>query len=106
MDRDWRDALRVGDVIAEGSGLPRVVRAATYNRDGFLRSVSLTIRRCSWTGRCYTVLNRNDLKWRRFVLVGGPVALDSTMDRMIVDEMRHPTRELILLRCCDVKEVL
>lgn len=85
MVRDWRDDIKVGDVIKEGNGVLRVVRRASYHseNDGFLWGITLAIRSCSWTGRCYTVLTRSDLASRGFSPTGATWPLDSDFDRMI-----------------------
>jgi hypothetical protein len=47
----WMNTLQVGDVISNG-GRWRVVREVARYGNGDLRSVTLVIRSCSWTGRC------------------------------------------------------
>jgi hypothetical protein len=59
---DWRDSLREGDVIRTRAGTERIVREASYRRNGHLSAVVMTIAHCSWTSRCYTTVNRVDLK--------------------------------------------
>ena len=59
--QDWRDTIRIGDVLKVGSGF-RVVRDATYKANGYLVTISLTILRRSWTDLPYTVYGRVDLK--------------------------------------------
>lgn len=63
MIRDWRDNIRVGDVLLIGRK-HRIVRAVSYSRHGCLKAVSLVILRRSWTNRPYTTIGRADLKTR------------------------------------------
>ena len=65
-ERDWRDTLRVGDVLITTSGDLRVVRRVSHDTWGFTRCIDLVIRRCSWTRKPYTTISRNDLKQRGF----------------------------------------
>lgn len=58
----WMLTLKVGEVIARPNGAWRIVRDLSRYANGELRSVCLVIRRCSWTRRCYTYLNANDLR--------------------------------------------
>lgn len=74
---DWRDRIKVGDVLYEGGDprRPRMVREVSYfskKRSGewILGSVSFTILHRSWTGRCCTTINRYDLKQRKFAPAG------------------------------------
>ena len=64
--KDWRDELKVNDILITKSGDLRVVREAVYYNDGILRSVTFAIRRCSWTGRSTTSYCRSDLKTLKF----------------------------------------
>jgi hypothetical protein len=59
---DWRDDIQVGDILFTRRGHPRVVRAVSRRKSGHLHCITLAIKRCSWTGRCYTVMNRHDIK--------------------------------------------
>ena len=44
---DWRDTLKMYDVLITKNGDLRVVREATYSIDGFLSSVQLVARKCN-----------------------------------------------------------
>lgn len=100
---DWRDEIQVGDVLYSKSGTPRVVRSVSKRR-GFLGCVKFTIRKCSWTGRCYTVVSRSDLKWRGFTPSGvrktEMTLMDKRINRAIID---YNYRKL---DCCDVRAIL
>ena len=104
-ERDWRDALRAGDVILEGGDKlkPRTVRRAVYWGDGTLHAVDLVIFHCSWTHRCLTTINRNDLKQRRFTKAGRRVELNDELSRRIREETFYPSQPA--LSCCDVEGI-
>lgn len=80
-DPDWFAFLQPGDVL-EFRGSYRIVRHVT-RWHGRLHSVTFAIKRPSWTGRCYTVCDRNDLKTSGARYVGARVKLDTEMDRKI-----------------------
>lgn len=100
----WMRRVQVGSVIAERGGAWRIVRHVARDRSGRLRAVWLVIRRCSWTRRCYTVVNANDLIQRRFRLIPtSPVQLKT---RGIDAKIRHALHESAThrsLTCCDVE---
>jgi hypothetical protein len=58
---DWFATLRTGHLIRKGDGPIRIVRKVSRGARGDLRSVTLAIRRRSWTNRAYTILTANDL---------------------------------------------
>jgi hypothetical protein len=101
--------LRVGDVIASPGGSWRVVRVVHRSPNGNLWGVTLTIKHCSWTGRCYTVLCANDLRQRGFYRV--PVKrrrLRSAFDQKIrqaIERNEHPKHGRYSVTCCDVEGV-
>lgn len=47
--RDWRDDIRVGDVLRGRGGALRVVRDVTRGTGDYLFTVTFAIMRCSWT---------------------------------------------------------
>lgn len=105
MRRDWRDRLQVGDVIAnaDGHGAPRIVRRAHYHKNGLLYAVTLVIRHCSWTGRCYTLLTRSDLRTFGYKRTRPRVVLKVTgIDARIAHAIAEPAWEKSLT-CCDVE---
>lgn len=103
----WMRDLVIGSVLAEGSGTWRVVRHLTRYSNGDLRSVDFTIRHCSWTGRCYTVVGYNDLIQRGFRMVRvKPRRLTSAMDRRIHEAIHeHAAKRPYAATCCDVEGV-
>ena len=103
---DWMMRVQVGDVIRRGDGPFRIVREVTRYGNGELRSVTLAIRRCSWTHRCYTVLSYTDLIHRGFTKVPvKPRKLTSLADRAVTAAIHQPAWEPRLLTCCDVEGV-
>ncbi len=101
----WMFTLQVGDVITNG-GRYRIVRDLMRRRDGRLHCVALAIKRCSWTHRCYTILNATELRifgYRR--VPAKRRALKKKGDRLILAAMRQPSWEPKILGCCDVEGV-
>lgn len=102
---DWMSRVRVGDIIRTGRvrRTERVIRAATFNRNGSLSSVCCTILHCSWTHSCYTVLTRHNLKYRHARPTGRRLRLRTPLDARIRANimMRHKRS----LDCCDVHGV-
>jgi hypothetical protein len=99
----WIQHIRKGDVLASGSTL-RVVRSVHHTERHTY--VFFTIKRCSWTRRCYTVLTQHDLKDRGFRATGKRVRLRSKMDREIEAEINeHRQSSDVVLRCCDVEGI-
>ncbi len=102
----WMLRLKVGHVIARPNGSSRVVREVSRYRNGDLRSVTLAIKRCSWTHRCYTILNANDMKQLGYRRV--PVKarrLNKRIDRKILAAIHQPAWTPFILKCCDVEDV-
>lgn len=101
------DSLETGDLI-QLNGRLRVVREVTRfekNPDR-LRSITMSIQRCSWTRKPYTVRGRADLYYGNLAIVSkgfgcehGP--LDVLLQQQI--ESRDAPK---LLDCCDVVGVL
>lgn len=100
MTDDEIDRLQVGDVIKSPSGAFRVVRLVDRPTERRI-FVGLTIRKCSWTRRCYTLLCRYDL--RAYTKLPFRVKLDSELDSMVLRELDSSTAPLI--DCCDIKGV-
>jgi hypothetical protein len=94
--------VRVGDVLESDTGLMRVVRKVSRYKDGDLRSVSFTVKRCSWTQRCYTLLDYTSLRLNGYKPVAR-VRMGSTLDWKIFKEIG--SRRAPELSCCAVKEV-
>ena len=97
-------SVRVGDVLRAGTGTLRVVRHVSFYKDGDLRSVTFSIRHCSWTHRPTTTMNYTDLRIMGYEPTGVRVALRSKMDRELsADIADHNRRKL---HCCDVRGVM
>lgn len=110
-ERDWTNKLEVGDVLRTPTGDLRVVRLASHHiitsggrRPHWRSSVCLTIKHCSWTTRCYTVLNSADLKTRGFRPTGKRVRLQSRLDAEIRRNFGVDKKD-ITLHCCDVEGI-
>jgi hypothetical protein len=85
---DWIWDVKVGDVLLVGRRrTPRVVRSfnPSPRRTAGKTCICFTITRCSWTGRCYTTYNLNDLLYMG--LERPPVRIRSKMatelDRLV-----------------------
>lgn len=103
----WMSHLQIGDVLRAGRRSLRVVRHLSRYKSGpkkgLLRSVTLTIKHCSWTGRCTTTLTYTDLWQRGFRPTGARRRLRSKLDRLIADDAGNKhTRHL---DCCDVRGI-
>lgn len=99
----WMLTLKVGHVIARPNGAYRIVRSVCRYGNGDLRSVTLVIKRCSWTHRCYTILNASDLRqlgYRRIRV--RPRTLRSDIDRKVAQAIQQPCWEPYVMECCDV----
>ena len=98
--------LKVGDVIARPHGAWRIVREVSRYKNGDLRAVSLLIRRCSWTHRCYTVYGYNDLRMMGFRKISSAhVKLNTPFDRLAHAAIHQNASEEYLLTCCDVEGI-
>jgi hypothetical protein len=116
-DPDWFDHLRVGDVLRDPWGNFRVVRkvsrwtrrprsqGGTLHGVGPLRGVTLTIRRRSWTNRCYTVYSANDLKVGRWSYVGARIKLTRDIDGCIEQAIHQPAGRPFILYAKHVRGV-
>lgn len=100
----WMLTLKVGHVIAKKNGPYRIVRRIARYGNGDLRSVTCVIRRCSWTHRCYTILNYTDLRifgYRRIRVKRR--TLGSEFDRKVASAIHQRCHEPYVLTCCDVE---
>lgn len=95
----WYRKIRIGDVLRSGGGSLRVVRDVKHFADG-KTFVHLVIKHCSWTGRCYTVLQGTDLNYMGYRRTGKRVRLRSKLDAKIAEACRSVP---ITLTCCDVE---
>lgn len=104
---DWIKSIKVGDILVEKK-TPRIVRAVSHQPEDpsiCKTYVWFTIRRCSWTTRCYTVLTGNDLRQRNFRLAGKRVQLNKPIDAAIAMEFGEMKPAKIKLHCCDVEGI-
>jgi hypothetical protein len=102
MQLPWMADVRVGDVLEDANGTQRVVREVKRYKDGELRSVCFAIRRCSWTGRCYTILGYTDLRYRGYRKVGR-TRMGSAIDWKIYKEIGNVNKPRV--SCCEVRGV-
>lgn len=103
----WMISLKPGHVIQRPGSRFRVVREVSRYRNGELRSVTLAIRHCSWTGRCYTILNASDLRILGYRRVPAKRrTLRQSMDRKFAKAVsqRCDVRPFVLT-CCDVESL-
>lgn len=103
-DRGWITRLKVGDVVRSGSGMLRVVRAVCHSKSAYATrsSVTFSIKACSWTHRCYTVLTCSDLLTLGYRPTRAKVSLRKKIDRAIQADFGVPRPRL---SCCDVRDV-
>lgn len=101
------DSLEVGDLV-EINGRRRIVREVAHARSRDRAQVShitLSIQRCSWTRRPYTVRNRCDLYLCQMRMVRkGYGAERGPLEGLLQKDIEN--HNLRLLECCDVVGVL
>ena|SRR5690348_1976563 len=107
MQPEWMARVCVGSVFKTPSGDLRLVRRVS-RWSGKLGSVTFAIRRCSWTGRAYTVVSASDLLTRGFKLMPVRVkSLNGPLDtrlRLAIDGNEVPSTGYSI-RCCDVRGI-
>ncbi len=102
----WIKRIQKGDILEARSGTLRIVRSVRHNGPSLPKtSVTFTIRHCSWTGRCYTVVNGNDLRQMRFRPVSARMPLRTKLDKLIEAEFGRPPGDGRMLDCCDVRGI-
>lgn len=100
---DWRDTIEIGSVLKTRGGKYRIVRDLRRQKNGRLLSICCVIMHCSWTKRCYTTMNRHDIKWQRLTLVPHVKAkMNGPLDEKINRDCRTRERNLT---CCDVEGI-
>jgi hypothetical protein len=107
INDQWLDALKIGDIVYEG-GNParaRVVREVTMGKKGLLRCVTFSIRRRSWTGRCFTIVTRTDLKTRCFTPARARVKSFTLLDKMIAHDILYWDKSKQRVRPADVRGI-
>lgn len=103
IDGAWIKQIKAGDVLKSRSGALRVVRRVSHRGQSLPKtSVYFTIKRCSWTHRCYTVYNGNDLRIMGFQPVKARATLRKKIDRAIAIEFDRRDAKGAIMRCCDV----
>lgn len=105
LRKDWRDRIRICDVLRTRRNDFRVVRNCLFSENGYLISVEFAIKHCSWTHQCYTVYNRTDLKIIGYRPTGLQHPLDHPIDKKIFASMMNTSPDFARLDCCDVKGV-
>lgn len=101
---DWRDTLKVGDVLITPSRDLRVVRGVSF-KGKYVRSITLAIRHCSWTGRAHTTIGRSDLQWRGFNKAGVRARLDGPLDEKFRQDIQYDNRFTPCLTCHDARVI-
>lgn len=119
---DWISRIRKGDILCFPGRVLRVVRDVNHKHfpDGHVRSsVTLSIRRCSWTHRPYTVYFTNDLRSLGVRPTRAKVSLRKKIDKAIEHELhgrivkdRDGTEhcypllgDACQIDCCDVRGI-
>ena len=100
----WMLTVKAGDVLVDRNGTARVVRKATFHKDGRLSHLTFAIKRCSWTGRAYTTMNKTDIKDRGFHPVGLSIPLTKREDKALQKAIQFwdvPTK----MDCCKGKDM-
>ena len=101
----WIKQVKVGDVLKSRSGLLRVVRYVNHHAGGCRTWVSFTINHCSWTGRCYTMYEGNDLIQFGYRPVRVRMKLRKKIDKAILREIVDVRGGKPTLTCCDVEGI-
>ena len=98
--RPWFDTVKRGDVLIDKFGNERIVRAVHKYKSNIC--LTFAIRHCSWTGRCYTVLNKADLIYRGFRYSGVTLPLKDPIDKAIDHDITYEHRFRQKTPCCKV----
>lgn len=112
----WMAKLKEGDVIQAASGLQRVVRQVNmwpkHKHANRLHSVTVVIKHCSWTGKCFTCLDEAQLNGYGYKPLGVRVTMRTRLDRRIKSELARqnsPDAKVRfgpkLLGCCEVRGI-
>lgn len=94
---DWRDEIKIGDILRTRNDDERVVRYISMNdkRPGLIRCVGFSILRRSWTNRAYTIKNRTDLKNEGYEPTGRRYRFRAgTLDTDLMHDLRYENRFL------------
>lgn len=101
--RELINTVKIGDLVRV-NGTLRIVRDLGI-RNGKVHFLTLSILRCIWTRRPFTVYNKYDLSANPFEVVKrGYGVPDTSLDRILTKHIEDSTvRDL---ECCDVMGVL
>ena len=109
IGNEWIKRIKKGDVLRSGNGVLRVVRDVSHSKISHYdvrTTLVFSIRRCSWTGRCYTVYTGNDLVQMGYRPTRAKVKLTWKIDKAIEREITtNPPPGQYGLKCCDVENV-
>lgn len=103
MQPEWMRTVKVGDVLVNARGTYRVVRDVTRFPNANLATLTFTINRCSWTGRCYTVMNFTDARMHGYRPAHARSKLNGPLDGRIAKAIADPSDHS--LTCCAVKGI-
>ena len=105
MTKSEVNRLQVGDVILWGKRkTPRVVRFVTRRGvDNHVSSITLAIKRCSWTGRPDTVYSFTDVM-ANAERAGYRVKLNKQIDKEFFKNMLSDT-DKCTISCCAAKYI-
>ncbi len=103
----WIKKIQKGDVLRSRSGMFRIVRRVSHCGASIPKTwVHMSIQRCSWTGRPYTIYNGNDLRQMGFAPVkANPFALRTEFDRELERNFDKDYARDCTLDCCDVRGI-
>jgi hypothetical protein len=104
LQRLWMRTVQAGDVLVSPSGSMRVVREVSFYGNGDLHSVTLAIRRCSWTGRPYTIYDYTMLRTLGWRPAGVRIDLDTELDCWLqadIGALGSPST----VTCCEAKDM-
>ncbi|AAX84887.1 hypothetical protein [Xanthomonas phage Xp15] len=95
-------SLEPGDLILVNGSL-RIVRDATHKSSGNFGWITLSIMRCSWTRKPYTVKTWSDLYRVNLQVVAKGFGLGgSKLDELIQQDIMNKQSGKTVLECCDV----
>ena len=98
---EWMAYVKAGDVLQTPSGDLRMVRKTKRYEDGELRSATFAIRRCSWTGRAYTVKGYAEMHDWTFLLAHE--LPDDRLTKKLARNLRYSKRFSQNMTCCDAR---
>lgn len=100
---EWIKTINRGDVLESKSGKLRIVRRVSHGGPSLPKThVWLTIQKCSWTHRPYTMYNGNDLRQMGFNPTGVRVKLRGRFDREMDRQFDAQDSRDCTISCCEV----